>query len=413
MQYDVVHVVPTIAASGGGPTEALCGLAIAQHQLGMKVAVVTGFVSKLEGLPLERLNGGGVDVVGIGPTSGMLAGHRDMSQRVNAIIQRSSVAHLHGIWEQILYDAASAAVQHRVPYVWRSCGMLDEWSLAHHRFRKQVILALRVRWALNHAAVMHFTSVEESSARDRLGLVPKGVVEPNGVDLDSLPGQSFHAQAAEELRRRYPALAGRPVVLYLSRLSEKKSPDLLMSAYCDLVAMSPVGPKPALLMVGDGDPSYVEQLRGHARTLGLTVLQSAESCPPDQGVCVMPGILQGPLKTLAFHGCDVFALPSMSENFGIAVAEAMASAKPVVITPQVDLATFVTQHQAGLVVQRERKSWAQAMARLLSDPPLAIRMGQAGSIATRTHFGWPEIAQRWQSHYAGLVGSLERRRVAL
>src|SRR6185369_16511419 len=106
---------------------------------------------------------------------------------------------------------------------------------------------------------------------------------------------------------------------------EKKGVDLLISAYADVYQSKPASPAPpALVIAGPLNSDFADAMQKLA----------AELSPRD--TVFWPGLLSGDAKWGAFHGCEAFVLPSHQENFGIAVAEALACGKPVLISNQVN-----------------------------------------------------------------------------
>jgi glycosyltransferase involved in cell wall biosynthesis len=90
-------------------------------------------------------------------------------------------------------------------------------------------------------------------------------------------------------------------------------------------------------MAGPHDHRYAQRMRSLAATLGI------------QERLTWTGMLSGDLKWGAFHAADAFILPSHQENFGIAVAEALACGVPVLISNQVNIWREILQAGAGFV----------------------------------------------------------------
>ena len=149
---------------------------------------------------------------------------------------------------------------------------------------------------------------------------------------------------------RFPALAKRSFLLFLSRIHDKKGLNELISAYAKFTKTHPQAP--ALVIAGPcHDKSYAAQLRqladdSHLPQLDLTSDATAES--PDAKLIWLP-MLGDDLKWGAFHSCDAFILPSHQENFGIAVAEALSCGKPVLISDKVNIWREIEGDGAGLV----------------------------------------------------------------
>lgn len=100
------------------------------------------------------------------------------------------------------------------------------------------------------------------------------------------------------------------------------------------------------------------------------------------------GLVVGESKELLLQGADLFVLPSFSENFGIAVAEALLAGLPVVVTPGIQIATEISAAKAGLIVPGEVQPLADAIAQLLTSAPLRRKLERmVNSLLNRAMFG--------------------------
>jgi glycosyltransferase involved in cell wall biosynthesis len=140
----------------------------------------------------------------------------------------------------------------------------------------------------------------------------------------------------EVFEARFPETRGKQVVLFLSRIHEKKACDLVLHAFAAVVATQP---NMHLVMAGPEQPAYGESLRALAARLGIAKRTT------------WTGMLSGAEKWGAYRAADVFMLPSHQENFGIVVAEAMACGVPVLISNKVNIWREVARDAAGLVAE--------------------------------------------------------------
>jgi glycosyltransferase involved in cell wall biosynthesis len=207
---------------------------------------------------------------------------------------------------------------------------------------------------LNNADALLFTCEEER----RLAAEPFRPFRPRrtvvvGLGVEEPPQPQAAMQQA--LRAACPELQDEPYILFLSRIHEKKGVDLLLNAYeaasQRVPALAAVGAGvaeeepalvaklPRLLVVGPGlDTPYGQRMQ--ALVAGSPVLREA---------VLFPGMLTGDAKWGAFHGCEAFILPSHQENFGIAVVEALACGKPVLISDQVNIWREIEAAGGGVV----------------------------------------------------------------
>jgi glycosyltransferase involved in cell wall biosynthesis len=121
------------------------------------------------------------------------------------------------------------------------------------------------------------------------------------------------------------------------------------------------------------------------------------------------GMLTGARKLEALVDAYCFVLPSYSENFGIAIVEAMACGVPVAISDKVNIWREVVEAGAGLAGSPTAQTVAEQIARLASDSDAARGMGQAGRAVVRERFSWDRIAAQLEGVYRDLA---QHRRAA-
>ena len=271
------------------------------------------------------------------------------------------LVHIHALFSFTSVMAAWAARWKGVPYVVRPLGTLNQYGVTQRRpWLKQASLKLIEGPILRHAAAVHFTAEAEKVEAESLGIPMRGVVIPLGIE----PAQQGEASV---LLARFPALKDCRLLLFLSRLDPKKNVEGLLKAYG---LCSKAFPDTRLVIAGDGEASYVSSLKKLAGDLGLT----------DRVVWL--GHVGGEQKAAALAAAQVFVLPSFSENFGIAAAEALMAGLPCVLGKGVAIAAEVAEAGAGLSVEPNPESIAQGLRTVLSDDTLRASMaGRAAELA--------------------------------
>ncbi|MEA5448120.1 glycosyltransferase [Leptolyngbya sp. CCNP1308] len=275
---------------------------------------------------------------------------------------------------------AGRLAQHRqIPYISSTIGQLTPWALQQSRFKKQIYGRFIERSILNRAAAIHCTTPAEAEDARRFGISSPTLILPLGVN----PALII-ADAAAKLRDRYSLPTNCKIILFLSRLHEKKRPDFLLRAFAQL---APQSHGYHLLLAGSGDANYCDRLKTLTNTLNI-----AHSV-------TFTGFVSGSDKDLLLQGSNLFALPSYSENFGIAVAEALGAGLPVVVTPEVQIATDISAAQAGLVISDDLDAWSNALSQLLCDPDLSTQLGHNGQQLAAAKYSWPAIAHKLSQSY--------------
>jgi len=267
----------------------------------------------------------------------------------------------------------------------RTIGQLSPWSLAQSRSRKTWMLRLIEKRNLNGAAALHFTARAERDEVAALGLHPPALVLPLGVQLNQRT--SLRVTERHDDDDRFTRF------LFLSRLHPKKQLDRLLEALALLNRRRPDACW-ELRIAGQGEPSYERQLHALAETLGLG----------DR--CRWIGQVEGERKERELADADWLVLPSAAENFGIAVAEALAAGTPAILSPEVAVSDLVATAGAGLVCASTPPELARTLAQALGGPSPATRLAARNLAEQR--LAWPAIATALESRYAEIVTANRR-----
>lgn len=387
----VLHVIPSISPCRGGPSQAVLAMAAAQRRYGLEASILTtndDGPALLVDLPLHSWHRrGAVPVLAFPRWSPPLRPLREfaiapgMRRWLHRHGREYDLLHVHALFSYPSTMAMAMARQLEVPYILRTIGQLQHWSLRQSSVRKQLMLALIERRNLEGAAALHFTSPLEQQEASALGLHTPGFVLPLGVET---PAGSW-------LDRGVPPL-GTPVqLLFLSRLHPKKQLPLLLEALALLRRQKPEAPW-LLHIAGDGDVDYGQRLKQQARALGIA------------DALIWHGFVAGDAKTALFDQADWFVLPSAAENFGIAAAEALAHGLPVLLAPGVALADAVVQAGAGFCVEPSIDALSRALIAHALTPPSAS-MRQAACRLAAEQFSWPAITQSLAARYQAIAAT--------
>jgi glycosyltransferase involved in cell wall biosynthesis len=378
----VLHAIWSLSPTEGGPPIALAGFAAAQARAGHIVSVAATWVDGEPPLLADGLRSGGVAVHMVGPCRGRQRRHPELASTLARLVAGADVVHLHGVWDHVQHVAARAARERGVPYVVTPHGMLERYCLAQKWLKKRLYLAWRLARDLRGAAAIHFTSRQEADATGPRAADQVDVVEPWGLDwheFEPLPARG-------EFRRRHAIGDTRPVLLFLGRVVPKKGPDVLLQSVVQTRNADAL-----LVIAGPISESYRAVL---GQVIGRHKLQDR---------VLFTGMLHGRERVEALVDADLFVLPSWQENFGIAVAEALAAGTAVVISDRVALSALVRSADVGGVAPPEPVAIARHiddwLERSRSDPSVS---SHARAVA-RTHFDWQSIARRWSDHYAGML----------
>lgn len=378
----VIHVISSLAPVLGGPSKACIEMARAVAARGHTVDVYTtdfGLEGRVraDGAPVPE----GRATVRYFPVQHprALKPSWPLYAALGRDLPKADVVHLHSLY--LFHDWATGRICQRaaIPYIVRPHGTLDPYIWRRHRARKRVMEWAFQNRVLRHAAALHYTTEEEMRLAAPYAEGAPGVIVPLGIDVDEYDPPP----SPERFHARHPETCGKRIVLFLSRLHEKKGLDILAAAFGRIAKQFP----DAHLVLAGPDDGIAARLKGWLREAGITDRTT------------YTGMIEGEDKRAALAAASLFVLPSYSENFGIAVLEAMAAGLPVAISNQVNLWREVEAGGAGLVAPCDTDAFTALLERLLGDPDEARRMGEAGRRLARGSFAWPRIAAALETVY--------------
>lgn len=358
-------MIPSLSAVHGGPSRALALMERELAALGVTVETVT---TDDDGPGRHNGRPCGVPLPENGVTRRYFPKRTDFYKAAPAMAlwlgrhaRDYDLLHLHALFSFSTVVAARAARRAGVPYIVRPLGTLSRYGVTQRRpWLKRASLALFEGPALRQAAAVHFTSEDEQREAAQWMQTARGVVIPLGIEPAPVSDAAL-------VRAQFPALGDAPYLVYLSRLDPKKNVEGLLQSFAML---QPRWPDLRLLVAGDGAPDYVAGLKALAASLGQT----------DR--VVWAGHVGGALKASVLAGALAFVLPSFSENFGIAAAEALMAGKPCILGQGVAIAREVARAGAGLAVAPDPPSIAAALEHVMADSQArAIMAGRALALA--------------------------------
>jgi glycosyltransferase involved in cell wall biosynthesis len=228
-------------------------------------------------------------------------------------------------------------------------GMLDPYF---QRATERRFKALRnwIYWKLfesigiNRADALFFTCEDERVLAHQTfrPYFPKREIVV-GLGIEKPP--PFSAKMREAFLERCPQVEGNNYILFLSRIDRKKGVDILIRAYKSFLQKVKSETEGTL----DEFPRLIVAGPGMETAYGKSIRNLVSSNSDLMANVFFPGMLQDDVKWGAFYGCNAFILPSHQENFGIAVVEALACSKPVLISQQVNIWREIEDAGGGLV----------------------------------------------------------------
>jgi glycosyltransferase involved in cell wall biosynthesis len=383
----VLHVIPSVALTEGGPSRAISDIERALAGCGVEVTTIATD---------DDGNGGHVPCVRYGEPVATAHATRLYFRKTTEFYKVSiglyrwlrhnvedyDLVHAHALFSFAPVAAASCAHKAGVPYVLRPLGVLARYGMTEHRpLLKRMSLSVIEKRLLESANAIHFTGETEKQEAEALGLKLRSVVIPLGLET---PTESFRTRVDAATPTDTNALS----LLFLSRIHPKKNVECLLRGFA-LIAAS--YPQLSLDIGGTGDKAYMDYLAGLIEQLGLKERVN------------WLGFLQGADKIRAFRRATVFVLPSFSENFGLAAAEALMQELPCVVGRGVAISREIEAAGAGVAVDPTPENIAVAVDGLLGNAEKRASMRVAAGRLARERYSIEAMGSALRSLYCELV----------
>ena len=279
--------------------------------------------------------------------------------------------HCHGLWMYHTCLAYQYGRKAGVPYIISPRGMLEPWAWENSRWKKLPLWWLWEQRNIRHAAVLHATAEQEANHLRKRGLRQPIAIIPNGVDLP----------AYKPKRKR-----GQRMALFLSRIHPKKGLPMLLDAWSEL---QPEGWE--LVIAGPDE-------RNHEKLLKDKVAQRKIRTSVR-----FHGPAYGTVKDELFRNADLFILPTLSENFGIAIAEALSYGVPVITTTAAPWQE-IQQTRSGWWVAPETAPITLALREAIALPPEELaQKGERGRQLIEKTYSWTRVAQDMSAVYEHII----------
>jgi glycosyltransferase involved in cell wall biosynthesis len=352
----VLHVMPSLTRTFGGPVEALIGFVAAGDAAGVRSTVAGPACDREE---LDWLSSQ------LPTSTSLVARGATLLPAIAGLARNADVVHVHGLLNPISSASAWMAHARDRPLVIDPFGTLSRYTFTHRRRLAKQLYFRTVDGPSVRRATMHFTTESE---RDEAAW--------HGIDFT---GRAHVVPPPWRSAAPPPRPRSGSTVLFLARLHPKKGLDALLAAWPLVRARREAA---RLVIAGSGDKSLLS------------------SVPP--GVEIV-GFVTGDAKASLLATADVFVLPSHHENFGVAVLEAVAAGVPVVVSPGVQLAPWIADRGLGLVTERDPEALTDAILQVLGDAPLRERVARNGAEAVAADFGVARVAPALLDMYQSAI----------
>lgn len=289
-------------------------------------------------------------------------------------LEKPDIVHVNGIWQPQTWLFQKVAQRKGIKVVLSPHGMLEPYIMNRHPLKKKIALALYQHKAIRTANYIHATATSELAQIRKLGYNPPATIIPNGIELtDLLPKTEW-----QHVRN----------ILFLSRVHPKKGIELLIEALAQLNDKNI-----RVIVAGEGEAAYIESLK-------KLVVQKNVS----QQVKFVGGVY-GNRKWELYREADLFVLPTYSENFGIVVAEALATGLPVITTTNTPWKELETE-KCGWWINLNVPDLAKALAEAIALQPEELKaMGLSGRKLVEDKYDIRAVSEKMVAFYKEVLSS--------
>ena len=369
----VIQIIPAIAEEASGPTYVLLRLCEALIEQSQEVTLAALDWAPLPSPPpfLKTFP------LGLGPRR--LGASPSMRHWLDVQVQTGQVdlLHNHGMWQMnSLYPGWSVS-KGNINLIVSPHGAFSKWAMQYGSSMKKIFWPMLQRPAFKNVTCFHATALSEYEDIRRMNFRQPVAIIPNGIDIPKLlPKQSNSVRT----------------LLFLGRIHPVKGLDILLHAW---QAVQNQFPNWQLVIAGSdvgytGNTGYLKELQLLIQNLGIERVEFV-------------GALYGDAKTQAYRNADLYILPSYSENFGVTVAEALATGTPAIVTKGAPW-EGLNKNSAGWWIDADIESLIACFKNALRLSPNELeKMGIQGRKWMATEFSWCQIGTQMAITYQWLL----------
>ena len=364
MSIRAIHVVPSISNESSGPSYSVLNLCRTLHESDVAATLVT-----LQG-PNRAAHSGMVKSFPVEGYPARLGRSPQMRGWLTEVAKdgRIDIMHNHSLWMMPNVYSCNAVKGTDIPLIVSPRGTMSERAMSNGSKVKKLFWPLIQRPAIDRVACFHATARSEYEDIRRMGFQQPVAVIPNGIDIPTV---------------RVPVRDKMHTLLYLGRIHPIKGLDNLLPAWKEVHHRFPDW---QLRIVGPDNKGYLNEMKQLATKLKLERIEFS-------------GPLIGEKKMAAYNEADLFVLPSYSENFGMTVAESLASGTPAIVSRGAPW-SGLDENNAGWWIEIGIDPLVACLEHALTQPRTVLdTMGLNGRCWMENDFSWRNIGVKMAATY--------------
>jgi len=298
----------------------------------------------------------------------------------------SDLVHISPLWNFPCIVAGLISRLKKKKYVLSPRGTLNKESFnIKNSLLKKTYYKLLAERIVKGSSAIHFTSEDEMmNVTNYLELNQRSFVVPNGINLEEYK----ESPEPGNFKKKHELITCSKYILFMGRIHKKKGIDILIKAF---KILNDKFKDIKLVIAGFDNDGYECVVREMVASLKL-----------DNEVIFTGPLYKDEIKE-AFTDAECFVLPSYSENFGMAVIEAMAMGCPVVVSNRVGIYDVIKKHDAGVVVEANETSLFQGICSLIDSSELRRELSERGKILVNDYYEIDKVAKKMIANYESLL----------
>ena len=367
----ILSFVSSIDLSSGGPSRSVPMLAKGLAELGVDITLMA---IRSENMNVHALEGTTARLKVLEPSFT----RREIAQYLKD--EKFHLIQIQSMWDWPYHKVMVEARKLGIPYIVTPRGMLEPWSLSQKKWKKKLAWWLYQRNDVQKSVCVFTTAKMEAEHVTNLGITTCKAVIPNGIETDSYPCKT----SVDVVKKQ---------VLFLSRVHVKKGIEVLFEVWKQI---HPDYEDWQLLVIGNGEAEYIHSLENRVECLGLK-----------ESIKILPPVF-GNDKIQIYQESALFCLPSYSENFGMAIAEAMSCGTPVITTTNCPW-NILNDTKTGWCIDLNVDNLERALREALSMNPTELYdMGQKASKLIYENFDYRNVTRKTLKLYEWLLNGGEK-----
>jgi glycosyltransferase involved in cell wall biosynthesis len=373
----ILHIIPNIAAKRGGTAYAVMNILVLEKSIGIESTVIS---INSDGVDAELFES--VKLVVLKPSfPKRFSFSRSVSQWLEKNAHNYDIVAIHTIWGGLQIKAAQILYRLNIPFIIWPHGSLDPFDLQKKHCLKKLLGPVMIRSMLDKSKAVICTAKREAEKIEMYGSKTAPAVLPLPVSPSGKNGNR------NRFRRKQYLGDNDFVLLFLSLLYYKKGLGILIPA---MKKLSIDYPNVKLVIAGSDLNGYEKKVRGWIQKYRL------------EDNIIMTGFLSGQDKYDAFAGSDCFVLPSMNENFGIAVVEALNASLPVLISRNVYIWEEIIEGGGGWVCDYSVESLTESIRSILENPS-DLKIKKDRTVYSARQFSPENLKPLYKNFYEELI----------